>query len=125
MSGALIHDSLVRAAREDGRRPAVRAGDDEWSFADLDRMSHTFARHLTTRGVGPGDRVAVMTTNRVEFIGAVGAVSRIGAVSVLISPAWKTAEVADAAELTTPCHAVTDARGTAIFTERLGADAVT
>ena len=78
MSGGLIHDSLVRAARDDGRRSAVRAGDDQWSFADLDRMSNAFARHLTERGVGAGDRVAVMTTNRVEFIVAVEAVSKVG-----------------------------------------------
>ena len=125
MSGGLIHDSLVRAARDDGRRSAVRAGDDQWSFADLDRKANAFARHLTERGVGAGDRVAVMTTNRVEFIVAVEAVSKVGAASVLISPAWKAAEVGAAADLTTPCHAVTDAGATAIFRDRLGADAVT
>ena len=125
MSGGLIHDSLVRAARDDGRRSAVRAGDDQWSFADLDRKANAFARHLTERGVGAGDRVAVMTTNRFEFIVAVEAVSKVGAASVLISPAWKAAEVGAAADLTTPCHAVTDAGATAIFRDRLGADAVT
>ena len=37
-----------------------------------------------------------MTTNRVEFIVAVEAVSKLGAASVLISPAWKAAEVGPA-----------------------------
>ena len=37
-----------------------------------------------------------MTTNRVEFIVAVEAVSKLGAASVLISPAWKVAEVGPA-----------------------------
>ena len=79
MTGGLLHDGLVRAAARDRRRSdAVRAGDDRWSFADLDRMSNAFARHLARTGRGAGDRVAVMTTNRVEFLVAVEAVSKAG-----------------------------------------------
>ena len=125
MTGGLIHDGLVRAARIRGESDAVRAGDERWSFADLDRMSDAFARHLLERGVATGDRVAVMTTNRVEFMVAVEAASKVGAASVLVSPAWKAAEVGAAIELTRPRHAVTDGAGTAILTDLLGAEAVT
>ena len=41
------------------------------SFRDLDERSTAFAAHLAACGVEPGDRVAVMTTNRPEFLAAV------------------------------------------------------
>ena len=124
MSG-LLHASLARAAADHGDRAAVLVDDDQWSFADLERLSAAFARHLADRGVGPHGRVAVMTTNRVEFPIAVNAISRLGAAAVLLSPAWKAAEVDHALSLTGPVHAVADGPSVALLGERLGADAVT
>jgi non-ribosomal peptide synthetase component F len=46
---------------------------------------------LARRGVQPGDRVALMASNRPEWIVAVQAVRRLGAAVVLFSPAWKRA----------------------------------
>jgi acyl-CoA synthetase (AMP-forming)/AMP-acid ligase II len=115
----LIHDALERAAREHGDRIAVRADDDEWSFRDLDDRSRAFAGHLADRGVGTGDRVAVMSTNRVEFLVAVEAISKVGAAAVLLSPAWKAAEVEHALALTKPCHAVADGDAVTLLADRL------
>src|SRR4029453_10082053 len=97
-----------RAADRFGTRDAVRVGDERWSFGDLDGLANAFAHHLVARGVGPGDRVAVMTTNRVEFVAVVHAVSKVGAAAVLLSPAWKAVEVDHALGLTAPLHAVAD-----------------
>jgi long-chain acyl-CoA synthetase len=124
MSG-LLHDALARAAADHGDRTAVRVDDDEWSFAELEQRSVAFAGHLRGRGVGPRDRVAMMTTNRVEFPVAVSAISRIGAAAVLLSPAWRSAEVDHALSLTEPVHAVADGPAVALLRERLGADDVT
>jgi long-chain acyl-CoA synthetase len=120
-----MHHGLEQAAARFGDRDAVRAGDERWSFRDLDGLANAFARHLTARGVGAGDRVAVMTANRVEFVVAVQAISKLGAAAVLLSPAWKVVEVGHAAELTGPVHAVTDGEGTALLAERIGRDRVT
>ena len=92
MNAALMHHGLERAADRYGDRDAVRAGDDRWSFRELDGLSNAFAQHLTARGVSAGDRVAVMTANRVEFVVVVHAISKVGAAAVLISPAWKAGE---------------------------------
>src|SRR5262245_40941223 len=101
MTGAaLLHHRLERAADQLGDRSAVLAGDERWSFQRLDRASSACARHLLDRGVAPGGRVALMTSNRPEFLVTVCGVSKLGASSVLLSPAWKTAEVAHALELT-------------------------
>ncbi len=117
--GALIHHGLEQAAQRFGDRDAVRAGDRHWSFGELDSLSNAFGRHLAGCGVGPGDRVAVMTSNRMEFVVTVHAISKVGAAAVLLSPAWKAVEVAHALELTGPVHAVADGPAVALLVERL------
>jgi long-chain acyl-CoA synthetase len=108
MAAPLMHRGLERAADRFGDRDAVWAGDDRWSFRDLDGLANAFARHLVAQDVVAGDRVAVMTTNRIEFVVAVHAVAKLGAASVLLSPAWKATEVGHALDLTGPRHAVAD-----------------
>jgi long-chain acyl-CoA synthetase len=103
-----IHEQLQRAADRFGDRDAIWAGDERWSFRQLDQRSNAFARHLAAQGVEAGSRVALMTANRVEFIVAVHAASKLGAATVLLSPAWKAAEVEHALALTDPVHAVAD-----------------
>lgn len=109
--GGLLHEGLEQAATRFGARDAVRAGDRTWSFGELDGLSNAFASHLAARGVGAGDRIAVMTTNRIEFVLAVLGASKLGAAAVLVSSAWKAAEVGHALELTRPVHGVADGAG--------------
>src|SRR4051812_40235545 len=104
MAPFLMHHGLERAADRFADRAFVRAGDEAWSFRDLDGLSNAYARYLLERGVGRGDRIAVMTANRVEFIAAVHGASKAGAAAVLISPAWKAREVGHSVELTRPVH---------------------
>ena len=125
MAAALMHETLQRAAQRFGNRVALRSGDEHWSFRDLDALSNTFARHLAARGVGTGDRVALMMANRMEFIVAVYATSRLGAAAVLVSPAWKLTEVRHALDLTEPVHAVADAAAASLLAECLGPHGVT
>jgi len=115
----VIHDSLERAARQHGDRVAVRVEEDSWSFRDLDERSSAFAGRLADRGVRAGDRVAVMSSNRVEFLVAVEGISKVGAAAVLLSPAWKAAEVDHALALTDPSHSVADGDAVALLADRL------
>ena len=120
-----MHGGLERAAARLGDRVAVRAGEDAWTFAELDALSNAFAHHLAAAGVGPGDRVAVMLSNRLELILAVQGASRLGAAAVMVSPAWKATEVGHALALTEPVHALADGAGVALLTDALGAARVT
>jgi acyl-CoA synthetase (AMP-forming)/AMP-acid ligase II len=124
MAISLIHESLERAASRFGDRAAVWSGDQSWSYRDLDRQSNAFAGQLKTKGVGRGDRVALMMANRVEFIVAVQAISKVGAAAVLLSPAWKAVEVGHAFDLTGPVFAVADGDGVALLSGLLGPDRV-
>jgi acyl-CoA synthetase (AMP-forming)/AMP-acid ligase II len=80
----------------------------EFSIPQLDALANGLATVLEHRGVRPGERVALMSSNRPEFVTALWAIWRLGASAVLLSPAWKRAEVEHALALTTPSHAVGD-----------------
>jgi len=80
----------------------------EFSRPQLDALVAGLAETLRRRGVCAGDRVALMSTNRPEFVVAVRAIWLLGAAVVLLSPAWKRGEVEHALAVTTPTHAVGD-----------------
>lgn len=98
----MIHDSLVRAAASFGDRVAIRFGDDNYTWAQLDAASNAVAAALVDRGIDPGDRVALQLTNRPEFVTVVNGISKAGAAAVLLSPAWKQLEIDHAVALTNP-----------------------
>lgn len=120
-----IHEQLQRAADRFGDRDAIWAGEERWSFRQLDQHSNAFARHLGAQGVTAGSRVVVMTANRVEFIVAVHAASKLGAAAVLLSPAWKSGEVEHALSLTDPVHAVADGDAAGLLAQARGEAFVT
>jgi acyl-CoA synthetase (AMP-forming)/AMP-acid ligase II len=115
----LMHHGLEWSARRFGDRDFIRAGDDRWSFMEVDGLSSAFAGYLAASGVTPGDRVVVMSTSRVEFVVAMHAVSKLGASAVLLSPAWKAVEVEHALALTEPVHAVADGPAVAVLSGRV------
>ena len=79
-----------------------------YTLAQLDALADGLAASLSGRGVTAGKRVALMASNRPEFVVALHAIWRLAAVVVLISPAWKRHEVEHALALTNPSHAVGD-----------------
>jgi acyl-CoA synthetase (AMP-forming)/AMP-acid ligase II len=115
MSGGVLHAGLERAATRSPDATAIVAGEDRWTWAELDGLANAGARHLRALGVGPGDRVAVMLTNRVEVPIVVHAVSKLGAAAVMVSPAWKAAEVTHALSLTTPVLGIADGSGVEVL----------
>lgn len=82
--------------------------DRRYSGAELRALAAGLAAELAARGVGAGDRVALMSANRPEFVVAVLAVWQLRAAVVLLSPAWKAGEVGHALAVTEPAHAVGD-----------------
>ncbi|MDT5278598.1 MAG: long-chain acyl-CoA synthetase, partial [Mycobacterium sp.] len=79
-----------------------------YTLPQLDALADGLAASLRGRGVTAGGRVALMASNRPEFVVALHAIWRLAAVVVLISPAWKRHEVEHALALTDPSHAVGD-----------------
>ena len=79
-----------------------------YTLPQLEALADGLAASLRGRGVTAGGRVALMASNRPEFVVALLAIWRLAAVVVLISPAWKRHEVEHALALTNPSHAVGD-----------------
>ncbi len=73
---------------------AVRLGETELSYAELDERSARLATLLAERGVQPGDRVGVMLPNVPEFPVAYYGVLRAGAVVVPMNVLLKRREIA-------------------------------
>ena len=79
-----------------------------FSLPELHVLADGLAATLAAIGAVAGERIAVMASNRPEFVAALLAIWRLGATAVLISPAWKRDEVDHALALTNPAHAVGD-----------------
>ena len=87
-------DAMFRqAAAADPSVEAVVDGTTRLSYAQLDRAVDRLATGFAARGIGKGDRVAVMLANRVEAVLAVLAASRIGAVVVPIGTRLRRPEI--------------------------------
>ncbi len=89
-------------------RPALVFEERHYTLPQLEALADGLATSLRERGVTAGERVALMASNRPEFVVALHAIWRLAAVVVLISPAWKRHEVEHALALTNPSHAVGD-----------------
>lgn len=84
---------LERQARVYPSREALVAGNQRLSYGALfDEVIKT-AAHLAERGIGAGDRIAVMADNGVEFIFLLLAAARRGAVIVPINVRLSTEEI--------------------------------
>lgn len=64
------------------------------TWAELDRRVAALANALSRRGVGFGDRVMILMLNRTEFVEAVLATNRIGAIAVPVNFRLTPAELA-------------------------------
>jgi fatty-acyl-CoA synthase len=84
-----LGDLLHRSARRFPERTAVlEAGVDaprRRTFAQLDADADRIAAALAARGVGPGDRVALLARNGLPYVQAIFGVARAGAVLVPVN----------------------------------------
>ncbi|MFF0490103.1 class I adenylate-forming enzyme family protein [Nocardia sp. NPDC004068] len=92
-----------------GPEPAALAFEGrDYSRAELEDLAAGLAVELAAAGVRAGERVAVMSSNRPEFVVAVLALWRLNAAAVLISPAWKHDEVTHALAVAGPTRGIGD-----------------
>ncbi|AFM16516.1 acyl-CoA synthetase (AMP-forming)/AMP-acid ligase II [Mycolicibacterium chubuense NBB4] len=76
---------VLRGRREYGDKPLLICDDERLSYADADARSAALAASLLTLGVGKGTHVGLLYPNGAEFVVAMLAASRIGAVVVPFS----------------------------------------
>ncbi|MCK8785349.1 AMP-binding protein [Roseomonas sp. NAR14] len=80
-----LHALLAEAAARNPEGEALVQGDARLTYAALESRVARLAGGLAARGIGAGDRVALLLGNRAEFVVALFAAARLGAVFVPLS----------------------------------------
>ncbi|MFI6465104.1 class I adenylate-forming enzyme family protein [Streptomyces sp. NPDC050538] len=90
-------DSLVHALRrvvgEAPDRTFLTYFDGRLSYGEVDALSDSVAGYLAARGLGQGDRVAILLQNSPHFVIALLGAWKAGAIVVPVNPMYKSGEV--------------------------------
>jgi fatty-acyl-CoA synthase len=89
-----LGDALRRTAARFPDRTAIVCGETAWTYAAFDAVASRAAAGLAATGIGPGDRVAVISRNSHSFAALRFALARLGAVLVPINFMLQPAEAA-------------------------------
>jgi len=89
-----LGDLLRRTASRLPDKTAIVCGDVCWSYAQFDALCNRLAAGLASRGVGKGDRFAVLSRNSHAFAALRFALARLGAVLVPVNFMLKGEEAA-------------------------------
>ena len=92
--GLNLASLLTESAERTPDAPAIRLGERELTYGELDDRSARLATLLGKKGLGPGDRVGVMLPNVPEFPVAYYGVLRAGCVVVPMNVLLKRREIA-------------------------------
>jgi long-chain acyl-CoA synthetase len=88
------YEAFERAVAKRPDAEALVAGDVRLTYAVLNERVARLAGGLARRGVTPGDRVAMLLSNRVEFVTTLLAVLRLGAIAVPMGTRLQGPEIA-------------------------------
>jgi long-chain acyl-CoA synthetase len=94
MTISTIADIVRTHAAERPDAPALEVGGRSITFGELDRRSNQAAQALRAAGVGPGDRVAFIDKNGLEWFDVTFGLAKLGAVNVSVNWRLAPAEVA-------------------------------
>jgi crotonobetaine/carnitine-CoA ligase len=91
------HDGTLRGvlasrARRDPRRPFLIFQDTTWSWGEFEGAVQRAAGALASRGIGRGDKLAVMAPNSDLYVLLFFALARLGAILVPVNPEFGVAE---------------------------------
>ena len=82
--GANIADLVTQSADRTPNKPALICADRTVAWSELERLVRAVAGGLAARGLGKGDRVAMMIGNTPEFVSTYFGVLRAGMVAGVI-----------------------------------------
>ena len=92
---ATVVHMLAEAAAQAPAGIAVRCDGESLRYDALLRAAAGFARHLAARGIGRGDRVAVLLGNGIEIAVTLYGVHALGAQAVPVNPAYTARELGE------------------------------
>ena len=80
-----VPELVARSARRAPDAPALAFEQDRRTFGELEERSERLAAALGARGVEPGDHVAMLQYNGIEFVEAFLAIQKLGACAVPVN----------------------------------------
>jgi non-ribosomal peptide synthetase component F len=86
--GELVHELFAQQARRTPERVALVCGEQELSYAELERRANRLARWLRRQGVGVETRVGVLLQREVELVVSLLAVLKAGGAYVPLDPEY-------------------------------------
>ncbi|MEV6098142.1 non-ribosomal peptide synthase/polyketide synthase [Nocardia sp. NPDC051981] len=107
-SEATLSSLFDAAVAENAERVAVRFGDEEITYGELDRRANVLARRLISAGAGPESLVAVLLPRSADLVVALLAVIKTGAGYVPIDPTYPADRIA---------YVLSDAKPTGVLTD--------
>ena len=87
---------------------ALTWGERSWTYRELDEATNRFAHMLAGKGIGPGQRVALLLPRSADAIVSILAVLKTGAAYVPIDPAAPSARMQLVLDDAAPVAAITN-----------------
>lgn len=106
--GPFVHSAFEARCRERPSQTAVVAGERRVSYCELASQVRGISEALQAAGIGPGDRVLLLLDSGIDYVAALHAVWRLGAVVVPLGPQTKAAKLA---------HVLADTGARALLTQ--------
>jgi len=110
-------DLLAIPRSRDPEKTALVFAAEAWSYRRLFTTARRVAGELARRGVGPGDRVALVMANRPEMAASFLAILHLGAVALPVNTAYRRRELAHILEDAEPALVITEAAQRSVLEE--------
>ncbi|MGD2071162.1 MAG: AMP-binding protein, partial [Gemmatimonadota bacterium] len=91
--GFSVGSALAHRATTDPERPFVTFRDVEWTYGEIDTRADALAAAMAHLGIEAGDRVAILLPAWPEYVVAMFAAAKLGAVIVPLNPRLTTPEL--------------------------------
>lgn len=83
-----LHELLANQAKVTPSKTALKFGQDEISFEDLNKQTHQLAHSLREKGIGANDCVAVLMPKSIELVSVLMAILECGATYLPLDPSY-------------------------------------
>lgn len=101
-SGLTIGTLFAQNVRSWPERVALQAGDIQVTYAELGRRTDRLCRYLKGRGIVRGDRIAILSENRIEYVELLVAAAKMGVIAACQNWRLSDDELRHCLELVTP-----------------------
>ncbi len=106
----LLSHIIEHLAHSHGNKPALLSDIETFTFEELGRRMNRYASWALSRGLKPGDCVALMLTNRPDYVAIWLGLSKLGIVTALINTALNGISLRHCLKLAAPRHVIAESR---------------